>query len=169
MDFAKLDPADYAAEWKWDGIRIQAVSEGGVRRLYSRTGDDISGAFPGCWSRPWTSTGCWTANCWCCATAVWPPFGDLQQRLNRKTIDAKLMAAQPAGIRAYDLLVEHGQDIRHLSFPRAAVQRLEAFVGHDPIAGRIDLSPMQPFETWEALAALRADAARRRSPARPKA
>ena len=45
-DLEKLDPADYAAEWKWDGIRVQAVSEGGVRRLYSRTGDDVSGAFP---------------------------------------------------------------------------------------------------------------------------
>ena len=45
-DLEKLDPADYAAEWKWDGIRVQAVAEGGVRRLYSRTGDDVSGAFP---------------------------------------------------------------------------------------------------------------------------
>jgi DNA ligase-1 len=45
-DFARLDPADYAAEWKWDGIRVQAVAEAGVRRLYTRTGDDISHAFP---------------------------------------------------------------------------------------------------------------------------
>ena len=45
-DLEKLDPADYAAEWKWDGIRVQAVVEGGMRRLYSRTGDDMSGAFP---------------------------------------------------------------------------------------------------------------------------
>jgi DNA ligase-1 len=45
-DLARLDPADYVAEWKWDGIRVQAVSLGGTRRLYSRTGDDISGAFP---------------------------------------------------------------------------------------------------------------------------
>ncbi|RWI29281.1 MAG: ATP-dependent DNA ligase, partial [Mesorhizobium sp.] len=45
-DLEKLDPADYAAEWKWDGIRVQAVCEGGIRRLYSRTGDDVSGAFP---------------------------------------------------------------------------------------------------------------------------
>jgi DNA ligase-1 len=45
-DFAKLDPADYAAEWKWDGIRVQATSEGGVRKLYSRTGDDVSAHFP---------------------------------------------------------------------------------------------------------------------------
>ena len=45
-DFAKLAPADYAAEWKWDGIRVQAVSRRGRAALYSRTGDDISGAFP---------------------------------------------------------------------------------------------------------------------------
>src|SRR5690606_21865805 len=40
------DPRDYFAEWKWDGIRVQAVSDGGLRRLYSRTGEDISHAFP---------------------------------------------------------------------------------------------------------------------------
>src|SRR5690606_4663869 len=45
-DFPALSPADYAAEWKWDGIRVQGVGEDGIRRLYSRTGDDISGAFP---------------------------------------------------------------------------------------------------------------------------
>src|SRR5215469_16490130 len=46
VDLIRLDPQDYSAEWKWDGIRVQAVSEGGVRRLYSRTGDEISHSFP---------------------------------------------------------------------------------------------------------------------------
>src|SRR6201990_2324331 len=50
-DFANLDPADYIAEWKWDGIRVQAVSgrdpEGHVTtRLYSRSGEDITKSFP---------------------------------------------------------------------------------------------------------------------------
>src|SRR5690606_6852167 len=45
-DLEKLDPLDFAAEWKWDGIRVQAASEAGIRRLYSRTGDDVSAAFP---------------------------------------------------------------------------------------------------------------------------
>jgi ATP-dependent DNA ligase len=45
-DFEKLDPADFVAEWKWDGIRVQATSERGISRLYTRTGDDISAAFP---------------------------------------------------------------------------------------------------------------------------
>ena len=46
VDLPKLSPTDYAAEWKWDGIRVQAVLEGEVRKLYSRTGDEISAAFP---------------------------------------------------------------------------------------------------------------------------
>jgi DNA ligase 1 len=153
VDFARLDPADYAAEWKWDGIRVQAVSEGGVRRLYSRTGDDISAAFPDVVAAM-EFDGVLEGELLVLRDGKVASFGELQQRLNRKTVDAKLIAAQPAGIRAYDLLVEQGQDVRHLSF-RDRRQRLEAFVA--VIAGdRIDLSPMQPFETWEALAALRA-------------
>ena len=50
-DFANLDPADFIAEWKWDGIRVQAVSGRDERghiqaRLYSRTGEDITKSFP---------------------------------------------------------------------------------------------------------------------------
>src|SRR5204862_153673 len=45
-DLGTLDPKDYLAEWKWDGIRVQLVSRGGKKRLYSRSGDDIGGALP---------------------------------------------------------------------------------------------------------------------------
>ncbi len=50
-DFEELDPADFMAEWKWEGIRVQAsagVNEHGDRivRMYSRTGEDISKGFP---------------------------------------------------------------------------------------------------------------------------
>jgi DNA ligase-1 len=152
-DFAKLDPADYAAEWKWDGIRVQAVNESGVRRLYSRTGDDISGSFPDV-LEALNFEGAIDGELLVLRDGRVAPFGDLQQRLNRKTIDSALIAAQPAGIRAYDILAEGGVDVRHLPFAERR-QRLEAFVGAlaEP---RIDLSPMQPFDTWEALAHLRA-------------
>jgi DNA ligase-1 len=83
------------------------------------------------------------------------PFGDLQQRLNRKTADAKLMAAYPAGIRAYDLLLDGEDDLRRLPF-RERRARLETFVGRSR-SPRIDLSPVQSFETWAELAALRAE------------
>ena len=51
-DFAALAPADFSAEWKWDGTRIQAAAGVGddgklTARLYSRTGEDISKSFPG--------------------------------------------------------------------------------------------------------------------------
>jgi DNA ligase-1 len=41
-----VDLTDYVAEWKWDGIRVQIVHAGGETRLYSRTGDDVTGSFP---------------------------------------------------------------------------------------------------------------------------
>jgi DNA ligase-1 len=158
VDFARLDPADYVAEWKWDGIRVQAVRESGVARLYSRTGDEISGAFPDLMGsldfegvidgellvlRPDESGALRVA-----------PFADLQQRLNRKSVDAKLMAAHPAGIRAYDLLAEGGTDVRSLPFLERR-GRLEAFVAAQA-SPRLDLSPLVTFESWEALAAIRA-------------
>ena len=45
-DLEGLNPTDYLAEWKWDGIRVQLVARGGEKRLYSRSGDDIGAAFP---------------------------------------------------------------------------------------------------------------------------
>ncbi len=158
-DLGKLDPADYAAEWKWDGIRVQAISEGGIKKLYSRTGDEISRAFPDV-----------------CAALAFEgaidgellvlrrredgsncvaPFAELQQRLNRKTADEKLVRAHPAGVRVYDILSESGEDLRHLSFAERR-RRLERFVA-DLDQPNIDLSPLVPFETWDDVARLRAD------------
>src|SRR3569833_3360398 len=45
-DLAVLDPADFSAEWKWDGIRVQLILGKGKASLFSRTGDDIAEAFP---------------------------------------------------------------------------------------------------------------------------
>jgi DNA ligase-1 len=153
VDFAKLDPADYVAEWKWDGIRVQAVSERGERRLYTRTGDDISAAFPDV-VEALDFEGAIDGELLVLRDGALAPFGDLQQRLNRKTVDAKQLANFPAGIRAYDLMLDGEEDVRSLPFV-ARRARLEAFVARLRTP-RIDLSPLQPFATWEALAALRA-------------
>ncbi|MDB5456804.1 MAG: ATP-dependent ligase [Caulobacter sp.] len=153
VDFAKLDPADYAAEWKWDGIRVQAVSERGERRLYTRTGDDISAAFPDVVAALGFD-GALDGELLVMRDGQVAPFGDLQQRLNRKTIDAKLMVAYPAAIRAYDILLDGEADLRALPFAERR-KRLEAFVAA-AASPRLDLSPVQPFETWDELAALRA-------------
>src|SRR5436190_9212812 len=46
LEDARVSLKDYAAEWKWDGIRIQLVHAGNETRLFSRTGDDVSRSFP---------------------------------------------------------------------------------------------------------------------------
>ncbi|HEX5379819.1 MAG TPA: cisplatin damage response ATP-dependent DNA ligase [Phenylobacterium sp.] len=152
-DFPRLDPEDYSAEWKWDGIRVQAVCEAGVRRLYTRTGDDISRAFPDV-VEALDFEGALDGELLVMRDGAIGAFGDLQQRLNRKTADLKMIQAYPAGVRAYDLLADRGEDTRILPF-RERRRRLEAFVA-GLSTSRIDLSPIQAFGTWAELAALRA-------------
>jgi DNA ligase 1 len=157
-DIAGLDPNDYLAEWKWDGIRVQLVDRGGERLLYSRSGDDIGAAFPD-------------------ITAAMPadvtldgellvirdgqvaPFNDLQQRLNRKTPTPKLLRDFPAAVRLYDILREGAEDLRGLSFAERR-HRLEAWYAREPRAA-LDLSLMVPFTSWDELGELR-DGARQR-------
>ena len=152
-DLDRIEPDDYAAEWKWDGIRVQAVGEGGLRRLYSRSGDEISAAFPDLVEaidfdgtidgellvgRPPEHVG---------------SFSDLQQRLNRKTVSAKTMRDFPAFMRCYDLMQEGPDDLRALPFAGRRV-RLESFVARlDP--ARFDLSPLVTFSDWLQLEQLR--------------
>jgi DNA ligase 1 len=152
-DFARYEPADYAAEWKWDGIRVQAVHERGQKRLYSRTGDDIGKSFPDV-LEALNFEGVLDGELLILEGGQIASFGDLQQRLNRKTADAALMRKFPAGIRAYDLLLDGESDLRRLPFAERR-QKLEAFVTrlNNP---RIDLSPLQPFSSWEELTELRA-------------
>ncbi len=156
-----LDPADFAAEWKWDGIRVQAV--GGrdaqgrhVARVYTRTGEDISHAFPELVDAI-TFDGAIDGELLVLREARVQSFNVLQQRLNRKAITPKLLAEFPAHIRAYDLLVERGDDLRELAYTERRT-RLEAVV--DSLnSPRIDLSPLVAFTSWADLAAARADPA----------
>ena len=154
-DLERLDPADYVAEWKWDGIRVQAVCGGDVRRLYSRTGDEISGAFPDLVDTL-DFSGALDGE----LLVGSPPdhtgsFSDLQQRLNRKSVSAKTMRDYPAFMRCYDLLVDGADDVRPLPFVDRRA-RLEAFVaGLDP--ARFDLSPLVSFDDWQELDRLRSE------------
>ncbi len=123
-DFDELVPADFIAEWKWDGIRVQAARGRGADgrialRLYSRTGEDISAAFPDLTERLASlpvETFSLDGELLIIREGRVEPFGVLQQRLNRKTASAKLLADFPAHIRAYDLLREDGEDLRALAF-----------------------------------------------------
>jgi DNA ligase-1 len=158
-ELAGLDPADFMAEWKWDGIRVQAVAARGadgarMARLYSRTGEDISRSFPDL-IETMRFAGAIDGELLVVRDAHVQSFNVLQQRLNRKTVNAKLLAEFPAHLRAYDLLVEGEEDLRERPFAERRA-RLEEFVTRldEP---RIDLSPLVPFRTWDELTAARAD------------
>jgi len=149
-----LDPAEYVAEWKWDGIRVQASVEGGVKRLYSRTGEDISGSFPDLVDAL-DFEGTVDGELLVRRDDAVAPFADLQKRLNRKSVGKAMLKSHPAALRAYDLLLHEGADLRTLPFEERR-SRLERMVqACDPV--RIDLSPLLSFATWSDLAALRAD------------
>jgi DNA ligase-1 len=160
-DFEKLDPADFAAEWKWDGIRVQAsagVNEGGDRivRMYSRTGEDISKSFPDL-IESLNFNGSLDGELLILRDGRVQSFNVLQQRLNRKAVTPKLVAEFPAHLRAYDLLVDGSEDLRDLPFEQRRT-RLKAFIARHAHP-RLDLSPLVAFDTWAQLAAARADPA----------
>jgi DNA ligase 1 len=160
-DLAALDPKAFAGEWKWDGIRVQAAAgarEDGTRvaRLYSRTGEDISKSFPDLLDAL-RFDGAIDGELLIVREGRVQSFNALQQRLNRKIVTPKISAEFPAHLRAYDLLVEAGEDLRPKPFleRRARLEALVAKLGDS----RIDLSPLVKFSTWEELAAARYDPA----------
>jgi DNA ligase-1 len=156
-DFAGLDAADFIAEWKWDGIRVQAVSGRDGRghmlaRLYSRSGEDITKSFPDLLPSLHLP-GAIDGELLVLRDGRVQTFNVLQQRLNRKVVSPKLIKDYPIHLRAYDLLGEGDSDLRTLPFAERRA-RLEAFVKEldDP---RIDLSPTIAFDSWEALTSAR--------------
>ena len=156
---AELDA--YAIEWKWDGIRVQLVGNGREARLYSRTGDEIGGAFPEIVEavrfdavldgellvgRPAHGPD----------PGLVMSFNELQQRLNRKAVTAVMLRERPAFVRLYDILLEGAEDLRPLPFGVRRA-RLEAFVARQrPL--RMDVSPLVEPMAWDALDALRRSA-----------
>jgi DNA ligase 1 len=151
-DMAGLQAADWRAEWKWDGIRVQLVATAGGRRLYSRSADDISGAFPEIVAAM-TFHAVLDGELLVIRDGKVAPFADLQQRLNRKVVSARMMQEHPVGIRLYDMLFEAGDDVRALPFD-ARRARFEAWYARTCPA-RMDLSELIRFSSLEELMALR--------------
>ncbi|MGJ5176058.1 ATP-dependent DNA ligase [Bradyrhizobium oligotrophicum] len=160
-DFASMEATDYIAEWKWDGIRVQAVSgrdaDGRiVTRLYSRSGEDITASFPDLLPSLHLP-GALDGELLVVRDRRVQSFNVLQQRLNRKTVSPKLMKEYPIHLRAYDLLGDEDHDLRELPFAERRA-KLDAFIRRldDP---RVDLSPTIAFASWDELKAARADPA----------
>jgi DNA ligase-1 len=161
LDDAVLSLKDYAAEWKWDGIRVQLVRTAGQTRLYSRTGDDISGSFPEI-AEAFDTDGVLDGELLVRGSdqgstdlhgGAAASFNALQQRLGRKVVSAKMQAQYPAFVRLYDILFEGGEDVRGLSWTDRR-ERLESFVPRlDP--ERFDLSHLIAAKDFDELSEIR--------------
>jgi DNA ligase-1 len=143
------EPTAWQAEWKWDGIRAQIIRRGGQTFIWSRGDELITERFPELAAAadflpdgtvidgeimPWKDGG--------------PlPFAQLQRRIGRKTLGARILAEVPVVLVAYDLLELDGVDRRGapLSERRAKLEELlraaraSAFVP----------SPIVPLSGWD--------------------
>jgi len=156
-----IDLADYAAEWKWDGIRTQLVHAGGETRLYSRSGDDITGSFPDvaeALSMPAVLDGelLVRGSHQGGEAGGAASFNALQQRLGRKVVSRKMLGEYPAFVRLYDVLILDGEDLRELPWQERRA-RLEALMPQLP-ADRFDLSALIDAASFEQLQEIRAAA-----------
>ena len=153
-----VDLADYAAEWKWDGIRVQLVRAGDETKLFSRSGDDISATFPelldvlpfpavldGELLVRGTHQGGEEGGA--------ASFNALQQRLGRKTVSKKMLAEAPAFVRLYDVLLLDGEDLRALPWTQRR-QRLEKLMDRLP-ESHFDLSRVVDARDFEQLGEIR--------------
>ncbi len=153
---------DYAAEWKWDGIRVQMVNAGvgeaAETRVYSRSGDDISRSFPEMLEAlkiPAVLDGELLVR----GTVQGgeeggaASFNALQQRLGRKTVSKKMLTEAPAFVRLYDVLQWRGEDLRELPWVQRR-EKLEQIVAELPET-HFDISQIVHAETFEQLAEIR--------------
>jgi DNA ligase-1 len=158
----------WQVEWKWDGIRGQLLRRGDTVAIWSRGEELVTTTFPevaeAAGALPdgtvldgelvaidTSSEGGIEG-----APAVLP-FSELQRRLNRSSVGAKLLREVPVRFLAYDLLEERGEDTR--GWP--TVDRRAALEGllndGDPVVrGGIELAPLLRPESWEEAAAARA-------------
>ncbi|MEL6876751.1 MAG: cisplatin damage response ATP-dependent DNA ligase [Pseudomonadota bacterium] len=163
LEEAQVNLDDYAAEWKWDGIRVQLVKVAGETRLYSRSGDDISATFPelldvlpmdavldGELLVRGSTQGGETGQDKQGGAAS---FNALQQRLGRKTVSKKMLTQAPAFVRLYDILLLEGDDLRECAWTQRR-ERLESIISRLPDT-HFDLSQIVAARDFAHLAEIR--------------
>lgn len=148
--------SEWQAEWKWDGIRSQLIRRQGKSYLWSRGDDLITDRFP-----ELIEASEWLLEGTVIDGEILPwrdghplPFAQLQRRIGRKNISAKIRTEVPVVILAYDLLELGGEDVREkpLSWRR---EQLDALVGSANAESRILISPIAAANSWADIRAAR--------------
>ena len=107
-------PGDWQVEWKWDGIRSQVIRRGGETFIWSRGEELVTERFPeiavAAGHLPEGTVLDGEIMPWKDGEPL--PFAQLQRRIGRKTLTAKILNEVPVVLIAYDLLELNGRDIR---------------------------------------------------------
>lgn len=105
---------DWQIEWKYDGIRCQAIKRGGQVFLWSRGEDLITEGFPEIAEAVQNLPDGTVLD-----GEILPfkddqvlQFQELQKRIGRKTVSKKLLSEVPVILKCYDLIEYKNQDIR---------------------------------------------------------
>ena len=152
---------DWQVEWKYDGIRAQLVRRGGQNFLWSRGEDLITERFPELANVriPEGTVLDGEVLIWQPGCEAPAPFADLQKRIGRKTLSARLLNELPAVLCCYDLLEFGGVDLRALpQHERRALMETEVTAIGVP---QLRLSPVVEADSWDELARLRAQSRER--------
>jgi DNA ligase-1 len=150
------DMGDWQVEWKYDGIRAQLVRRGGQNYLWSRGEDLITDRFPELAGLilPEGTVVDGEVLIWTSGDAP-APFADLQKRIGRKTLSAKLLAELPAVLLAYDVLELDGVDTRAL--PQHERRALLETLVTGAAQAQLRISPLVTADSWDDLGTLRAE------------
>jgi len=150
------EPADWQAEWKWDGIRGQMIKRNNELFVWSRGEELMTDKFPEYFIlKDLLPDGIVIDGEIIPAVDGKPlPFSVLQTRIGRKNIGKKQLLDAPICFFAYDLLEYNGEDIRNLTMQERR-EILEKIIL--PIRNRsIQISEIIHFDSWKQLEETRA-------------
>ena len=144
------DASDWQIEWKWDGIRAQLIRRSDQTYLWSRGGELVTDRFPEI-----ATVATYLPNGTVIDGEIMPwandaplPFAQLQRRIGRKALGAKILTEVPVVLLAYDLLELAGDDLRHrpLAWRRA---RLVELLTTANVANTLIVSPNVNGGSWD--------------------
>jgi DNA ligase-1 len=152
----KGEPADWVAEYKWDGIRGQAIFRHGQYFLWSRGEELITDKFPEFEHLisvipPGTVL---DGEILPFKDGLILPFQHIQTRVTRKKITPAILKVNPVVFRVYDLLEWEGKDIRSKPFIERRTLLDQLFASIDSSLP-LQLSPFLPFDEFDELKKLR--------------
>ena len=151
------EPEEWSAEWKWDGIRAQVIRRGDSTYIWSRGEELVTEQFPeleeAARDLPDGTVLDGEILCWDHSEGTVMAFSQLQKRLGRKKVGAKLLKEAPVVLMTYDLLELGGVDLRERDFSQR--RRMLEEVVEGVLNETIKISPCVGFDTWDVLSSQR--------------